>query len=278
MTNRARPLSLLAAGLAAAGLLAGGYRLTRRHASRPASAPAAPPQDRPPQTAAYEHALDVGLHGNLAQAKAEFVTLAQAQQGTSAGAWALYQGALAARASHQPAEAERLFARLRHDYPNHPLSLRLKPEPAPAPRVLVAGDCGPRSLLALCQQARIPATLPELSRRCGTDRYGTTLDRLARAAREKGLRVEAASVDGWFLRRRRPNGIAWVNGDHYVAFLPGPDPDHVWLLDPNEGGRRLVSAEELAEASQGIVLLAAWGRDSLPAIPESAARPVSDPS
>src|SRR5439155_4107663 len=126
------------------------------------------------------------------------------------------------------------FARLRREYPDHPLALRTSTDPLALtpPRRAALSDCGPRALLLLCREAKIPATLPELRKRCATTPDGTTLERLAKAAKEKGLRVEALQVDDWFLRRHRPSGIAWVEGDHYVAFTPGPSEEQVWLFDP----------------------------------------------
>jgi ABC-type bacteriocin/lantibiotic exporter with double-glycine peptidase domain len=90
------------------------------------------------------------------------------------------------------------------------------------------------------------------------------MEGLLRAAREKGLQAEALQVDAQYLRHWRPKGIAWVQGDHYVAFLPGPSPEELWVHDPGAPGPQRMKVDELIEESHGVVLLAAWGRDRLP--------------
>lgn len=268
--RRSRRLELLAAGgLLAAGAIAVALLVAGRMAYgyRPG-----PGDDRPPAEARYQGALQAGLQTrDYPAARRAFLALAAEKRQTSEGAWALYQAGLAAKAGGDPRSAEAIFARVRQEYPEHPLALRLKTDPPPAPArpVRKAPDCGPRSLLYLCRQAGIAATLPELVKGCGMDADGTTLEGLGRAAREKGLRSEAAEVDAWFLRRTRPAGIAWVQSDHFVAFLPGRDAEHVRTFDPAFQETAELEVEELERDSRGIVLLVAWGSRQLPEIGKS---------
>jgi hypothetical protein len=259
---RRRTLAILAAGLLALVLVAGlavHPRAAQGYQPRPGD-------DRPPADTHYAAAMRAGRARDYAGAQAQFLQLAREQHGTSAGAWALYQAALCAKATGDTAGAERLFGELRRDYPEHPLALRLKPDP-PTPKKRAPrqnADCGPQSLLALCREAGIPADVQELRGRCGTTGDGTTMEGLLRAAREKGLQAEALQVDAQYLRHWQPKGIAWVQGDHYVAFLPGPTPEELRVHDPGTAGPRTMKVGQLIQQSHGVVLLAAWGRDRLP--------------
>src|SRR5262245_6681954 len=85
--------------------------------------------DRAPGDARYAHALQRGLAGDRAGARAEFLRLARTSGSSSTAAWALYQAGLAARAGGDTAGSERLFAQLRHEFPDHPLALRSAPGP-----------------------------------------------------------------------------------------------------------------------------------------------------
>ncbi len=108
-------------------------------------------------------------------------------------------------------------------------------------------------------------------------REGVTLADLAGAARQKGFRVAAAQADGWFLKRHRIPGIAWVEGDHYVVFLAGKQPHQVRVFDPSQPGEETMSADELARRASGIVLLVARGKQSLPELRAQAGSPAPSP-
>ncbi len=233
-----------------------------------------PGDDRPPRDAGYQQALRSGLAGDLGAGRLQMLRIADEHPRTNTAAWAVYQAGLGARATGDASGAEALFARLRREYPDHPLALRVQPDPlAPQPRIVrKRPDCGPRSLMVLCRQAGFRATLPELERRCKMKREGVTLADQAGAARQKGFRVAAAQVDGWFLRRHRPSGVAWLQGDHYIAFRPGEQPDQLCVTDPRVPGEQVVSADDLARLASGIVLLVAWGEQPLPRL-ESARGP-----
>ena len=267
--RRGRRVARLIGGTTvAAGLLVGIVALTAPHALGRRRYTPKPADAQAPSDPRYRSALKAGLAGDLIHGEAAMLRLASAERGTSTAAWALYQAGVAERAQHHAAAGEALFARLRREYPGHLLALRTASSPAPPParpRAALA-DCGPRALLTLCRQAKIPATLAELRKRCGTTADGTTLEGLAKAAKEKGLRVEALQVDDWFLRRHRPSGIGWTDGDHYVAFTPGRSAGEVSLFDPNERVAHPATVEELIRRSQGIVLLVAWGKQPLPEV------------
>ncbi len=162
-----------------------------------------PGDDRPPRDPGYQAAIQQALAGDLEGGRLQMLRIADEHPRTNTAAWALYQAGLGARATGDASGAEALFARLRRAYSDHPLALRVQPDPPAAPPRIARKrpDCGPRSLLVLCRQAGIRATPPELARRCKMTREGVTLAHLAGAAREKGFRVAAAQVDGWFLRR-----------------------------------------------------------------------------
>jgi hypothetical protein len=217
-----------------------------------------------PADARYQRALQAGLAHDYRASYRQFRQLAAAERGTNTGAWSVYQASLAAEALKDAAGRDAELAELRRQYPVHRLTLRLAPEAAPSPSQRPAAECGPRALLYLCQQAALPATLAELRERCGTDAHGTTLAKLEEAARSRGFRTSAVRADAAFLRRAGSAGIAWVNGDHYVAFEPAPGKDRISLTDPNGEATRVVSAAELAKSSQGILLFLAWGDRALP--------------
>ncbi len=225
-----------------------------------------PGDDRPPRDPGYQLALQQGLAGDLNGGRQRMLRIADEQPGPNTAAWALYQAGLGARATGDASGAEALFARLRREYSDHPLAQRVQPDPPAAPPRIARKrpDCGPLSLLVLCRQAGIRATLPEIVRRCKMNRNGVTFGSLAGAARQKGFRVAAAQVDGWFLRRHRPSGIAWLQGDHYIAFRPGAQPEQLCVTDPSVPGEQVVSADDLARQASGIVLLVAWGERTLP--------------
>jgi len=217
-----------------------------------------------PADARYQRALRAGLSHDYRASYRQFLDLAAAERGTNTGAWSLYQASLAAEALKDARGREERLEELRREYPAHRLALHVAAATLPARSRRPAADCGPRALLYLCEQAGISATLPELRKNCGTDAHGTTLAKLAAAARGRGLRTSAVRADADFLRRVGGTGIAWVNGDHYVAFEPAPGKDRISLTDPNLEAPRVVSAAELAKSSQGILLFVAWGDRALP--------------
>jgi hypothetical protein len=270
MSSRSATKLLVVLGAASALAFAATLPLARASgpaAAGPVTPHAFPSDDGPPRDAAYQRVMARGGTKDYGLARRELVTLAQAHPGTNLGAWSLYQAAFAAEADGDAAGATALRAELRQQYPTHQLALRVAPSPTVSAPQRAPQDCGSRSLLYLCRQARHAATLPELTRQCATTPSGTTLEGLAKGAQAVGLRTAALQVDASFLKHERPAGIAWVDGDHYVAFTRGPGSDSVELYDPNDGVRRAVPAEALVQRSQGIVLLLGWEGHPLPAVP-----------
>jgi hypothetical protein len=203
------------------------------------------------------------------------LAFARVHTGTSAGAWGIYQAALAARALHDSASFAALAQELRQEYPGHLLALRLTPASARAAAgTPVRVDCGPRSLLHLCRQARIRISLPELTARCRMAAEGTTLEHLEAAAHSLGFRTAALQVDADFLRRYAPSGILRVDGLHYVAISAPPaglgtrlagmfgrGDDRMAVWDPGQpDGVGRETPEALVQRSLGIALLVARGK------------------
>ena len=223
--------------------------------------------DRPPNDPRYLAAMKRGRSGDLSGAQLVLIRLEAQVHGSSAGAWALYEAGIAARSLHNPVQQRRLWNRLAVDYPAHPLAMRVRDSPEEAHRQVSDADCGPRALAHLLERAGKHVAVVSLARECGTDARGTTLEALQNAAKKEGIRAEAYHVDRELLEREHPRGIAWVDGIHYVYFEPAgwwSDSARVW--DPNGPAIREMKWKTLGERSQGIVLLAAWGRQALPAL------------
>ena len=175
---------------------------------------------------------------------------------------------MAARADGDAAGAERTFAALRREYPQHFLAQRAAtgereegrgertgaPGASPAAAEAGAADCGPRALQLLCERLRVPASLETLRRDAGTTERGTTLAGLARAARARGLKAEGVQVDRNALLALRQPAIAWVDGEHYLMLLR-MDRNRVRVRDPNEEREEVISADELLRRSGGVLLL-----------------------
>src|SRR5438876_6520273 len=105
MQYQRRLLLLAGAGLIGAALVAGlGIHPGAAQGYQPR-----PGDDRPPTDPRYAAAMRTGRAREYAGAQAQFLQLAAEQRGTSAGAWSLYQAALAARAAGDAARAQRLF-------------------------------------------------------------------------------------------------------------------------------------------------------------------------
>jgi ABC-type bacteriocin/lantibiotic exporter with double-glycine peptidase domain len=92
-----------------------------------------------------------------------------------------------------------------------------------------------------------------LARVAGTNRFGTTLAGLERAAEAAGLRAEAVQMDLPALRTMEGMGIAWVDGDHYAAVM-SIRGDEARIHDPNQPAEETISTARLLRRSGGIVL------------------------
>jgi hypothetical protein len=225
--------------------------------------------DHPPTDRRYQADIQLGRShtgrtpGQLAAARTDLERLAAEHPRTSAAAWSLYQAGLAAQFLKDEAGRRQDWALLQRDYAEHPAAIRTREATTPAPSAKETGsDCGPRALAHLLEAAGKPTDLKQLTHECATDAHGTTLEALQRVAEKHGLRTEAAQVDAEFLKKERPQGIAWVEGVHYLCFQPQADRAEVW--DPNGETTQGVTWEQLAQRSQGVVLLVAWGNGKLP--------------
>jgi ABC-type bacteriocin/lantibiotic exporter with double-glycine peptidase domain len=92
-----------------------------------------------------------------------------------------------------------------------------------------------------------------LSRLARTDRYGTTLAGLERAAKAEGLHAEGVQMDLNALKRMEGGGLSWVDGDHFVALLSVSGED-ARIRDPNHAEEETIPTEALLRRSGGIVL------------------------
>ena len=116
-----------------------------------------------------------------------------------------------------------------------------------------AADCGPRALLVVCDQLHVPASLPRLRALAGTNRDGTTLAGLVKAARAVGLQAQGVQMDRDALAHLSGPAIAWVDGNHYVA-VPRVNGDNASVHDPNQPGEEEVPLSDLLGRSGGVLV------------------------
>ena len=102
------------------------------------------------------------------------------------------------------------------------------PEKPPDPR------CGPASLKIACESYGIKTTEDELAKLAGTDKTGTSMYGLIKAARAKGLDAKGMQVDIEYLKRMKKPVIAWIGHKHYVV-ITKTGKNSVDLIDPNDG-------------------------------------------
>ena len=144
-------------------------------------------------------------------------------------------------------------------------SLRLAPSSAAeAGRALrrgeiVEADCGPRALKIAAAALGVKAEVFPLSKVAGTDKDGTSLEGLVRAANSLGMKAEGVQVDKDALTQVPTPAVVWYDGNHYVALLkvstnPLTGSVSAVVHDPNEGVEKTLSIEELLSRSGGIVL------------------------
>ncbi len=126
---------------------------------------------------------------------------------------------------------------------------------ATRPQKSTAADCGPRALLLACRELSVPAaaTLPQLTRAAGTDKAGTTLAGLARAAKTCGLVATGVQMDQGALANLSRPAVAWVDGDHYLAVLR-VNGDTAIVHDPNKPQKEEVPLSDLLQRSGGVLL------------------------
>lgn len=94
--------------------------------------------------------------------------------------------------------------------------------------------CGPKALCIALDQLGLSSDVTALSKLAGTDRTGTTMDGLKRAAEMSGLRARGLRVDLAYLERMPKPSIAWIGRDHYVV-ITDAQLGNVEFIDPNRG-------------------------------------------
>jgi hypothetical protein len=128
-----------------------------------------------------------------------------------------------------------------------------------APNTASISDCGPRALSIVCAQLNVPTNLDALRKSAGTTKDGTTMEGLATAAKNLGLKAEGVQVSREGLDRMIAPAVAWDSKGHYLAVLElrgGPgDAGTALIHDPNELSERSVSKEQLLRRSSGYFLL-----------------------
>jgi len=134
-------------------------------------------------------------------------------------------------------------------------------ETASPPIREASADCGPRALLFLCQAQHVSVTLEHLRRIAGTraEDGGTSLEGLARAARDAGFTAEGVQMDERALASLASPAIAWVDGDHYIAVLGirhrlFGGGNTALIHDPNQRREEVVPLDDLMRRSGGVLL------------------------
>ncbi len=116
-------------------------------------------------------------------------------------------------------------------------------------------DCGPQSLLYLCQNMHVRASLPTLTKAAGTrPGVGSSMAGMVRAASTVGLTATGVQVDADALRRVSPPALAWVDGNHFVA-VTGVTDAGATIYDPNKTGKEKIALDILLRRSGGVLLL-----------------------
>ena len=136
----------------------------------------------------------------------------------------------------------------------------LKPKVAtpPAPALLPAVDCGPRSLLLACQSLRVPASLEDLTKAAGTVKTGSSFAGLKHAAESIGLKAEGVQVSRQALPTLTMPALAWVHENHYIAVLSvhgSGERGTAVVHDPNDVVETTISQERLLQMTGGYLLI-----------------------
>jgi len=129
----------------------------------------------------------------------------------------------------------------------------------PVVRQHAASECAAASLAMILRHHGREVTLEECRERCGFGRDGATALALAQAARSFGLRVRSYKAELEQLPQVDLPAVAFWNFKHFLV-IERWSPEHVDVVDPAEGRRRL-TAEEFDQGFTGMVLTFEPGTD-----------------
>ena len=105
----------------------------------------------------------------------------------------------------------------------------------------------------MCQHLNTPATLANLTQAAGTNKEGTTLAGLEKAAKAVGLQADGIQVDGDAFKQLNKPAVVWLDGNHYVALL-SVNGDTATIHDPNDASEKQVNVSDLLSRTGGILL------------------------
>lgn len=113
-------------------------------------------------------------------------------------------------------------------------------------------DCGPAALVTVLRHHGVDVSLDEIRARAGSGRNGASARTLLEIAREYGVKGRGVRAGTEALARLSPGSILFWNFNHFVV-LEGAGKDHVDVVDPVHGRRRLTMAT-VAESFTGVAL------------------------
>lgn len=113
-------------------------------------------------------------------------------------------------------------------------------------------DCGPACLVMALRHHGVEAELEAVRARADSGRNGASARTLLEIAREFGLKGRGVRTDLAGLRHLPAGSILFWNFSHFVV-LEAATPDHVDIVDPAHGRRRLTWAA-VGEAFTGVAL------------------------
>lgn len=118
-------------------------------------------------------------------------------------------------------------------------------------------QCGPQSLLHLCELLKVKANINELKKLSGFDpNRGTTMKGLRVAATYKGLDPTGVRASLVLLKRNKVPlpAIAYVNANHFLVFET-VDKDGVKISDPTGKYNSYLTWDKVSEIWQGELLI-----------------------
>src|SRR5258708_25947738 len=123
-----------------------------------------------------------------------------------------------------------------------------------------ATDCGVACLASIARYHRRPISIMRLRELAQTDRQGTTLLGLSRAAAQLGFSAKAVRGTGDQLPHAPMPAIAHVlnaRGERHYVVLERANGKRVWLMDPESGERRSPPRRDFEGRWTGALLLLA---------------------